>query len=118
VSLAQLLMLYALIWLVCDEKDRFLSNVATADGNLLDNGSIEVSAEHPTDRIRNAGGGRTGSQAGGLTWTMAGRKIIRPRKELDSQPLDIERMSLTTAGGRFAFLDGRLNTREDLATGE
>lgn len=89
-SLAQLLMLYALTQPICDEKDRSLSNVATADGNLLDNGGIEVSAEHPTGRIRNAGGGRTGSEAGRLMWTMTGRKIIRPQEELDSQLLHME----------------------------
>jgi hypothetical protein len=46
--------------LTCDEKDRFLPNVAVADDNLHDNGSIEASAEHPPDRIRNAGGGENG----------------------------------------------------------
>jgi len=34
--------------------------VAVADDTLYDNGSIEASAEHPIDRIRNAGGGRIG----------------------------------------------------------
>jgi hypothetical protein len=76
--------------LICDEKDRFLPNVAVADINLHDNSSIEASAKHPTDRIRNARRWENGSQAGRLTWTVVGREFIRPRKELDPRPLYIE----------------------------
>jgi hypothetical protein len=46
-------------------KDRFLPNVAVADDNLHDNGSIAASAEHPTDRIRNAGSGGIGHKQAG-----------------------------------------------------
>ena len=51
--------------LICEKKDRFLLNVAIAGDNLHDNDSIEASAEHPTDRIRNAGGGRIGHKQAG-----------------------------------------------------
>jgi hypothetical protein len=34
--------------------------VAVAGDDLYDNGTIEAPAEHPTHRIRNAGGGRMG----------------------------------------------------------
>ncbi|PMD15658.1 hypothetical protein NA56DRAFT_709785 [Hyaloscypha hepaticicola] len=43
-----------------DDKDRLLPTVTVADDNLYDNGNIEAPAEHPMDRIRNAGGGRMG----------------------------------------------------------
>jgi hypothetical protein len=46
--------------LICDEKDRFLPNVTVAGDNLYDNGSIKASTKYPTDRIRNADGGRMG----------------------------------------------------------
>lgn len=39
-----------------------------------------------------------GSKAGRLTWKMAGRQIIRPRKELDPQSLHIGRMDLVIDG--------------------
>jgi hypothetical protein len=39
-----------------------------------------------------------GSQAGRLTWKMAGWQIIRPRKELDPRPLHIGRMDLAIEG--------------------
>jgi hypothetical protein len=51
--------------LICDEKGRFLPTVAVADDNLHDNGSIAAPAEYPTDRIRNAGGGRMGHKQAG-----------------------------------------------------
>ena len=38
--------------------------MAVADDDLHDNGIIEASGERPPDRIRNAGGGRTGSRVG------------------------------------------------------
>jgi hypothetical protein len=72
--------------------------VAVADDNLHDNGTIEASGEYPTDRIRNAGGGRTRSRAGRLTWTVAEREIVRPRKVLNPQPLHIGRMDLVIEG--------------------
>jgi hypothetical protein len=40
-------------------------NVAIAGDNLHDNGIIVASAEHPTDRIRNAGSGRMGHKQTG-----------------------------------------------------
>jgi len=43
--------------LICNEKDRFLPDVAMAD-DLHENGNIAGSPEYPTDRIRNAGVGR------------------------------------------------------------
>lgn len=64
-----------------------------ADDNLHDNGSIEASTEHLMERIRNAAV-ENGSKAGRLTWKMAVRQIIRPRKELDPQSLHIGRMDL------------------------
>jgi hypothetical protein len=36
-----------------------------ADDSLHGNGTIEASAEHPTDRIRSAGGGRMGHKQAG-----------------------------------------------------
>jgi hypothetical protein len=44
--------------LICNEKDRFLPDMAMADNDLHENGNIAGSPEHPTDRIRNAGVGR------------------------------------------------------------
>ena len=43
--------------LICNEKDRFLLNVAIAEGDLYINGIIEAFGESHTDRIRNAGSG-------------------------------------------------------------
>lgn len=44
--------------LICD-GDRFMSNVAMANANVLDNGSTVVSAEHHTARIRKASRGES-----------------------------------------------------------
>jgi len=56
----------------CDEKDRFLPNVAVAGDNLHDNGTIEASTEHPTDRIWNAGAGRMGHKQVGWRGRLRG----------------------------------------------
>ena len=39
-----------------------------------------------------------GSQAGGMTWKITRRQVIRPRKELDPQSLHIGRMDLVIEG--------------------
>jgi hypothetical protein len=42
-----------------------LPDMAEADDHLHANGIIEASAEHPTDRLRNASGGRKGHKQAG-----------------------------------------------------
>ena len=71
-----------------------LVTVAVADDNLHDNGTIEPPAEHHTDPNTKRRRWGNGSQAGRLTWKIARRQIIRPRKELDPQSLHIRRIDL------------------------
>lgn len=57
---------------------------------LHDNGIIEASGERPRDRIRNTWRWENESQAGRLTWAVAERQVMRPRKEFDPRPVRIE----------------------------
>ncbi|OCL13050.1 hypothetical protein AOQ84DRAFT_226498 [Glonium stellatum] len=69
--------------------DRFLSNVAVTGDNLQDNGIIEASAEHPTDRIRNAGNYKRapddndGELAGNLP-SLEERTALRPKMKTEA----------------------------------
>jgi hypothetical protein len=84
--------------------------VAVADSQIA---WLKASAEHPTDRIRNAGGERNGSQAGREMRGIASRQIMGSREELDPGPLHTGRVDLVEEGctkildrGRYDWLKG------------
>jgi len=76
--------------LICDEKDRSLSNVAVADDNPHDDSSIKAAAKHSTGRIRNARRRENESQVDRRTWKTTWRQVIRPRKKVDPGLLHIK----------------------------
>ncbi|EDN99465.1 predicted protein [Sclerotinia sclerotiorum 1980 UF-70] len=67
VSFRLIALLYCTLGLICNEKDRFLPDMAMADNDLYENGNIAGSSGHPTDRIRNAGVDRIDHKPAGCT---------------------------------------------------